>query len=165
MDFQRWASFLLFSFWLKYEGDIPFGSSYTICIMICSHKCLSVNTHTHASVHTHNWSCLRMRCTYIIRKNVYQKQPFLLYKPYHIIYPQIRICLGAYSTYLASQDNFKWVPNCPKNKPVCAMWKCIVFMSNPTALIKNGTVPTNSFISQHLLILDYLTWSQNKAYV
>ena len=28
---------LLFSFYLKYEGDIPFGSLYTICIMLCPH--------------------------------------------------------------------------------------------------------------------------------
>ena len=32
-----------------------------------------------------------------------------------------RINLGAYLTYLASQDNLSWVPNCPKNKPVWAM--------------------------------------------
>ena len=45
--------------------------------------------------------------------------------------------------------------SCPKNKPRWAMCKCIVFMSNPNAILKNWTVPTNAFISQHLLILDY----------
>ena len=45
------------------------------------------------------------------------------------------------------------------------MWKCIVFMSNPNAILKNGTVPTNSFISKNLPILDHKTWNQSKAYV
>ena len=30
-----------------------------------------------------------------------------------------------------------------------------VSMSNPYAIFKNRAVPTNPFISQHLLILDY----------
>ena len=59
MDFQSWASFkFAVLILIKYEGDIPFGSLYTICIMICPHIYLSVNTH--ASLHTHNWSCLRI---------------------------------------------------------------------------------------------------------
>ena len=120
---------LLFSFCLKYEGDIPFGSLDTICIMICPHICLSVNTNTHASVHTHNWPCLRMRCTYIIRKNVYQKTAIPVIQAFILYFHRNRISLGAYLTYLASQDTFSWVPNCPKNKPVWAMWKCIVFIS------------------------------------
>ena len=38
------------------------------------------------------------------------------------------------------------------------MCKCTVSMANHNAILKNGGVTTESFISQLLLSLDYKTW-------
>ena len=52
---------------------------------------------------------------YIIRKNVYKNSNSCYTSLFIIYFHRNRISLGAYLTYLASQDNFSWVPHCPKN--------------------------------------------------
>ena len=115
--------------------------------------CLSVNTHTHASVHTHNWSCLRMRCTYIIRKHVFKNSSYCYTSLFIWFFHRNRLsvvlnCIDSWSLhpYLLSLRAFLTYHGRPgqfamgaklfiriplirkqvilKNKPVWAMWKC-----------------------------------------
>ena len=69
-----------------------------------------------------------------------------------------RLGLGAYLTYNGRPGQFLWVlifHSDPLN--LSGLYENAVSVSNTNAIFKNRDVPTNPFISQHLLILDYET--------
>ena len=60
----------------------------------------------------------------------------------HTLHPKV---------YFSLAQNCQWyllhAKNAPKNKPVWVMGKCMVSMATYNAILKNGSVPTNSIIS------------------
>ena len=91
----------------------------------------------------------------------FQKQQLLLYKPFHLFFHRNRLSLGDFLTYLGHPGQF--VHSDPLNvetsypEKINLFGRCenAVFKLNANAIFKNRAVPTNPFISQHLLILDY----------
>ena len=89
---------------------------------------------------------------------------------------KIYISLTSKLAYIASQDNFSWLPNCLLPPPPPPMQNKVFLKINWYSLydihgfhvtrymiLKNGGQPTKSIVYRVLLILEHFTWFRIKA--